>query len=348
MEACKQALSVSPGNLQALSMLGHIHASMQDYETAKMLFHRLITIAPAKASAYYDLGSIYRLEQNHKSAQEAFEAAVARDPEHLHAFVNLVESLIAQGKHQQAIMQCDERIRQFKGNSKMLAPVYDLKGRLMMIEDQPFEAEQFFKKSILHDENHLPAYYSLAELYVKEGRAQKAIENFKTASRNNTDKVMVPMMLGILNYMLQNDEQAITHYHRALEINPDFAAAANNLAYLLAEKEKDLNQALELAQRAKAQMPEDPRVGDTLGWVYFKMGLYDAATREFSASLEKLPGNPTILYHLAMTYYKKGNKEQAKSTLEKAWRFSDRFENAEQARNILAELKSDQNSVRIQ
>jgi tetratricopeptide (TPR) repeat protein len=329
-------------------MLGHIYVSMQDYETAKALFRRMIRIAPARASAYYDLGSIYRMEQDHKSAEEAFEAAVARDPEHLHAFVNLVETLIAQGKHREAVVQCDERIRQFAGNSKMLAPVYDLKGRLMMIEGRPSEAELLFKKSILHNENHLPAYYSLAELYVKEGQAQQAIENFENASQSNTDKVMIPMMLGILHYMLKSDDQAITQYHRALEINPDFAAAANNLAYLLAEKEKDLNKALELAQRAKEQMPDDPRVSDTLGWVYFKMGLYDAATREFSASLEKLPGNPTILYHLAMTYYKKGNRDQARSTLEKALKFSDGFEEAEKARNMLAKLKNDQRDVGIQ
>jgi tetratricopeptide (TPR) repeat protein len=95
-------------------------------------------------------------------------------------------------------------------------------------------------------------------------------------------------------------------------------------------------------------MPEDPRVADTLGWVYFKMGLYEVAMREFSASLEKLPGNPTILYHLAMTYYKKGQVAQARTTLEKALELDGQFKDAEKARRMLAALKMDQSDVGAQ
>jgi tetratricopeptide (TPR) repeat protein len=166
----------------------------------------MIFIAPAKAAGYFNLGILYKLQQDHQRAAAAFEEAVGRDPLHLEAFVNLVEMLIAQNKYDEAVLRSDERIEQFAGKPRMLAPVYDLKGRLMLLQNRPFLAEHLFKQSILQDENHLPAYYSLAELYIKGGRARQAIEKFQKAAETNPDKVMLPMMLGILHYMRQDDD----------------------------------------------------------------------------------------------------------------------------------------------
>jgi tetratricopeptide (TPR) repeat protein len=77
---------------------------------------------------------------------------------------------------------------------------------------------------------------------------------------------------------------------------------------------------------------------DTLGLIYFKKGLYDIAIQEFTDSLEKIPDNPIIHYHLGRAYYKKGNKELARVELEKALSLDDSFDGSEEARQILSEL----------
>ena len=38
-------------------------------------------------------------------------------------------------------------------------------------------------------------------------------------------------------------------------------------------------------------MPDDPSVMDTLGWVYYRKGIYDSAIGEFKGSLAKAPDN---------------------------------------------------------
>jgi tetratricopeptide (TPR) repeat protein len=77
---------------------------------------------------------------------------------------------------------------------------------------------------------------------------------------------------------------------------------------------------------------------DTLGWVYYRKGLYDPAISEFRDSLAKAPDNPAVVYHLGMSYLKKGEKEKARAELEKALRLSAAFPGADEARRALAEL----------
>jgi tetratricopeptide (TPR) repeat protein len=128
------------------------------------------------------------------------------------------------------------------------------------------------------------------------------------------------------------------HYRAALDDNPDFASAANNLAYNLADQDKDINEALKFAQLAKEKLPDDPNVMDTLGWVYYKKGLYDSAIGEFTECLEKMPDNPTAIYHLGMAYNKKGDLGKARVELQKALRLDKNFSGAEEAKRVLAGL----------
>jgi tetratricopeptide (TPR) repeat protein len=128
------------------------------------------------------------------------------------------------------------------------------------------------------------------------------------------------------------------HYRAALDIDPQFAPAANNLAYLLSSREGDIDEALKFAQIAKEKLPDDPSVMDTLGWIYYKKGLYGNAVQEFSDSLEKLPENATVHYHLGAALLKKGDKARAKLSLEKALALDDNFDGAQDAQRMLSKM----------
>jgi tetratricopeptide (TPR) repeat protein len=77
---------------------------------------------------------------------------------------------------------------------------------------------------------------------------------------------------------------------------------------------------------------------DTLGWIYYKKGLYGNAAREFSDSLEKLPENATVNYHLGAALFQKGEKPRAKTYLEKALALDKDFDGADDARRMLSEI----------
>ena len=178
----------------------------------------------------------------------------------------------------------------------------------------------------------------MAKIYLKEKQEDKAIDQYKAILEKNPNQAGPHMLLGTIYDTQKRFELAEKHYSTALDINPDFSPAANNLAYLLAKQDKNLNRALSLAQNAKEKFPDDPKVMDTLGFVYLKKGLYDSAIAEFTDSLKKIPDNAMVRFHLGLTYYNKGDKDRAKTELKKALDLDQHFDEADEARRILSNL----------
>ncbi len=181
-------------------------------------------------------------------------------------------------------------------------------------------------------------YYALAGIYLKAKQADKAIAQYQAVLDKNPQQPGPHMLLGTIYDMQKRFDLSEKHYREALNINPEFAPAANNLAYLLVEKGENLDEALSFARKAKEKLSDDPSVMDTLGWVYYKKGLYDNAINEFSDSLEKIPDNAIVHYHLGLAYYKKGNRDSARAALEKSLSLDEKYDGADKARQILSEL----------
>jgi tetratricopeptide (TPR) repeat protein len=134
-------------------------------------------------------------------------------------------------------------------------------------------------------------------------------------------------------------DKAKEYYEKVLKINPKFAPAANNLAYLYLEPGGNVDEALNLAQEAKRQFPEDPHISDTIGWAYYKKNVFSRAVGYLQEAKEKIPENPVVRYHLGMAYYKNGDKENAKRELKKAIELDAKFAGVEEAKGVLEKLK---------
>ena len=177
-------------------------------------------------------------------------------------------------------------------------------------------------------------------MYLKEDKVEQAIAQYQTALEKDPNQAGTHMMLGTIYDMQKKFDISEKHYRAALEIDPNFAPAANNLAYLLVERGENVNEAFGLVQIAKEKYPNNPSIMDTLGWVLYNRGLYDNAIGEFIDAAEKLPDNATVKYHLGLAYFKKGEKEKAKEALEKALSLDGSFKGADEARKLLSELGS--------
>jgi tetratricopeptide (TPR) repeat protein len=126
-------------------------------------------------------------------------------------------------------------------------------------------------------------------------------------------------MIGLLYQQQDRMPDAIEAYERAIASDPRRAVvAANNLAWLYADRGEQLNQALTLAQSAVAQFPDDPNLRDTLGWVLYRQGMTSQAIEAFERSVGAAPDNPVFRYHLAQAYLKAGLTTRARAALEAA------------------------------
>ena len=77
------------------------------------------------------------------------------------------------------------------------------------------------------------------------------------------------------------------------------AQAYNNFAYSLAERNDNLELALEMSIIANRIQPESAPYLDTMGWIYFKLEQYDKALEYIQASYSIDNTNPVIVEHLA-------------------------------------------------
>jgi tetratricopeptide (TPR) repeat protein len=148
----------------------------------------------------------------------------------------------------------------------------------------------------------------------------------------------------------KNYDTAADNYRKALEKDQNAVVAANNLAWLYAVYGKgNLDEAVRLAQGVIQKNPNVAGFTDTLGWIYYKKGLYGAAAEQLQkavsldeAAARNVNASPsaTYHYHLGMALKAKGDKAGSRRELEAALRLSEKspFSDIEEARKALASL----------
>lgn len=114
--------------------------------------------------------------------------------------------------------------------------------------------------------------------------------------------------LAIVEQAGGNLDQADKLYRQAIEKRPDFAAAQNNLAMLIATRNGNLAEAVSLASNAVRAMPGAPAFYDTLGHVQAKAKDYKGAIASLTKAVQLEPRNPAWLINLALVYDQAGQR----------------------------------------
>jgi tetratricopeptide (TPR) repeat protein len=213
-----------------------------------------------------------------------------------------------------------------------------LLGSVYLARREEEQAEAAFLKAIEITPQLFDPYVALVKFYAQTKRYDKALEKLEQAKNVNAKNLGVHMLIGMIHKMRKDVPQAQATYEKVLEINPRFGHAANNLAYLYSEYGGDKEKTLQLAQTAKEVLPEDPRISDMLGWIFYKRGIYERAVSLLLESAEKLEDNAEVQYHLGMVYLKTGNPQAAKDSLANARKRSESFTGVEEAKRVLADL----------
>ena len=169
---------------------------------------------------------------------------------------------------------------------------------------------------------------------------EKIAKNYRDFIRDKEINPSSQMVLATLLEMAGDTEGAKDAYRRLLEVSPKFAAAAANLARLMANdgNPRNLNEARNLAQTAKDLNPANPTYADTLGWVHYLQGQYYIAALEFQQAIEKSPTTPQFHYHLALAFEGQDKKEEAINAVKKSIASSESFLDRDKAEALYKKL----------
>ncbi len=207
----RKLLSEDASDSDALFQLGRLYVAMNRYADAEGVFRRLVEASPDHAPAHFMLGFLaYRLDEPEK-ALESFQKLLSLSADHVegHYYVGM--------------------ILQKQGNSD--------------------GAREAFEKALRVDPEHPASNYNLALLLAKKGERDQSEERLRTfrelAERRERLESLEERVrwdpnnarfyfdLGQEYSRQKRTREALQAFQRALEIDPDLAAAEVAIANLL-------------------------------------------------------------------------------------------------------------------
>ena len=265
--------------VRALTARGLANLQLGKVSEARTDLERVTNLAPGSSEAMVNLARVMVADNNLNEALRLYENALVSDSQNFDALTGTTNTMVQLGKYSEAHEKLDKLMSENSSRKDYVAALHYLKSDVYRAEGNFTETENELKKSLEVDDSYLPAYSAYASLLIGRNQIDGAIAQYKR-SVEKKPTASVYTLIGMLEDSRENFAEAESNYRKALEIEPETAIAANNLAWLLAATgEKNLDEALQLAQTTVEKNPNTPGYYDTLGWIYFKKGLYSRGGR---------------------------------------------------------------------
>jgi len=215
---------------------------------------------------------------------------------------------------------------------------YEAMGMVATAAGKPQEAVKDYLKALENDPKRGLSSQLLFDEYLRENRFDEARKMLDDRIQQNPSNSGAISARGNVYLMQGKTDDAIKDFQKAVQLDPNQDIAANNLAYLLADQGRDLDNALKYAQGVRSRHSEDPNAADTLGWVYYKVGRLILARDAVQFAVSKQPNNPLFEYHLGAIYKANNQRAEAEAALKKALASPQEFKERSQADALLKDI----------
>ena len=154
-------------------------------------------------------------------------------------------------------------------------------------------------------------YLYLAGFYEQKKMYRKALEKIEEGLKLDGSNPRLYFRLGVVYDKLGRRRESIAAMRKVLELKPEDARALNYLGYTFADMGTNLAEAERLIRKALKIRPDDGYITDSLAWVYYKQGRYNAALEWMRKAVKLVPDDPVIMEHLGDVLLKLNQKEKA-------------------------------------
>jgi len=151
----------------------------------------------------------------------------------------------------------------------------------------------------------------LGDAYEEAGDYEEAVKVFKQGLDIDPENIRLRFRLGTVYDQRGMKEASIEEMKTVIRLDPENANALNYLGYTYADLGRNLEEAERLIKEALKYKPDDGYITDSLGWVYYKKGLYNKALKLLEKAVELEPDDPIILEHVGDTYIQMDNRSKA-------------------------------------
>jgi len=160
-----------------------------------------------------------------------------------------------------------------------------------------------------------PQQATLLSYYMKSGQKDKTETNTKKLLQAHPNQRGLNLFLADFYTSNGQKDKATPFYEKELSIEPENVVALNNLAWEYGINQKNLIKALPYVAKLRAKKMLDPRILDTIGWIFTENGKEKEAEDLFRTALNIVPDQPSFNYHMAVLQNKLGKNDLAKTYL---------------------------------
>ena len=330
LKVLDEAVRKYPSETASYELKGKILVSVKKSEDAIKTFEEIEKINPRLALTH--IVNTYIFVNKPQKALERIRKEIKKQPEQPELMAEMSRIYKIMGKKKDAIENAHEIIL-----TKPESPIGYIALAMIYNADQELDKsiEVLRKASRLND---ISIAMMLGNTYFLKKDHNTALEQYRKADTIKPGYVPALFQQGSVLYAMGKKKEAIAEYQKVLRLSQNHVPALNNLAYLYADDNKDINMALQLATRAYTLAPNDGFVQDTLGFVLVKNGKIQEGFTALKKALELLPDNPSVHYHIALAYKEYNDKRRAIEYLQKAMSFGE-FPEASNAKQLLAKLQ---------
>lgn len=324
LSAAHAAVELNPNIPAAQYVIGSIEMDRGHFDVAEQAFRAVLRENRLRRAASLQLARA-KIAAGHPADAIPFAEAAGVD---LNARLTLARALIAAGQTDRARTELTQleaahrtasepavllgsielagghihEARAYADRALALAPggvdALVLAARTALAARDVADAERFLERAVARDPSSFEAHGMLAQIYASRGDLARAQSTIETVVAKRPDVAAARTALGIVLEAANRPAEARARYEQALAINPAEPIAANNLARLYASDEARTTDAIDLARKAVAQMPNDADVYDTLGWIAFKAGRLTMARSALERAVALDPRDATSQGHL--------------------------------------------------
>lgn len=331
LQFAQEAARLSPEHPGARQILTRALAASGSVDRAEAGLAGLVKEFPQSAALQTDMGQILVRKKDFAGARRAFEKALQLDPDSVEALRGRVGMDLADKNAARATASVEERLKK----SPTSAAVLLLAADTYRATGDAAKQESALRRAAEADPNNMTAFASLGRFFIEQRKLDQALREYQSLAAKMPKAPMPQLVVGMIQQAQNKPDEAVKTYQKLLSSAPRNAVAANNLAWLLAEKGENLDEALQVAQTAKEVLPDSGSISDTLGWVYLKKNLPELAIPAFKAAVDAEANNPEFHYHLGLAQAKSGDVGAAARSLDTALRLKPDYKAASEARKSL-------------
>ena len=318
LDAAQTGSAAAPGNQELLDALGRAQLATGDLQQAINTFRRLAGANPKSAIPHLRLSDAYTAMQNKAAADTSLRKALSLQPDLLEAQLRLVETALAGNRPKDALPVTRDIQRQKPREAVGYLLEADVQLRLKNTD----AAISVLTTGVQKTRN--------TQLAIRLHSALKAAGNVAGADRfaadwerDNPKDLRFDFYLSSMAIVRRNDTDALKRLVRVVTAQPANAAALNNLAMLLIET--DAKGALAYAEKANTLRPNQPAIMDTLARALTANNQLPRALEIQRLAVDRAPEELSLRLSLAKIALKAGNKDLARTELEKLKRQGTRF-----------------------